>query len=939
MASPKLTLLPGYLQPLHAPRRRATDRQSDEVSRLPKLLEREDTLAQLQALAAQAAQGRGCLAALAGEAGIGKTSVLEAFAQGLHGSHRVHWGGCESLMTARPLGVLFDMADELGDELVELIESAADRSHIFATVHDSLRNASKPTVLIFEDVHWADDGTLDLIKFLGRRLRRLSALLLISYRDDETGRDHPLTRVLGDIPAADQHHFTLAPLSVGAIDTLNTQGGLQGGFSAQELMHISAGNPFFVTELIAATTANAATTATAKQGDKRSQAVLDAAQIPRTVSDAVLSRAARLSAPARAVLEVVSLAPGRMPLMLVRSILQEDAIQGVDQCLERGVLRAMDDGYQLMFRHELARIAIERNMPLLRRQDFHRAILKAMDDAEASLQAPKFDLARRVHHAAGAGDAPLVLALAPQAAQQAAALGAHREAAAQYQAALGFVQHAQTAVQAQLWESWSYEQGLALQIDEAVIEARHQAIRLWTVLGRQDKVGLNLRWLSRLHWYRSEREQAEQYANQAVTVLESATPCAELGMAYSLRSQMHMLLDEFEPCIVWGEKALAAAAQTGNDVETRVHAMTNMGTAMMLSNKPGGNEMLEQSLSLAKAHAMHEHAARVYTNLTTCLISNKQYFKANECAQAGIAFDRSHDLDSWLHYLVGLYADLKFELGEYAECERQATSALQVPRQTTIMRLPAMTVLARLKARRGDADAVSSIDEVLALALPTKEPSRILPLYLARAELAWARQDLAALKLAVEQALQHITADDNNPWQMTQLQLWRKRAGLKLLKQPADKGHASSPYTLEHKGHGAKAAGRWHEIGAPFDEACAWLSCADEAGITRAIDLFTQLGALPALELSRSTARKLGLRGIKRGPYSGTREQAHGLTQRELHVLRLISRGASNADIALDLSRSERTVEHHVSALLAKLGAKNRSEAIKLALRLRLDSQ
>ncbi len=894
------------------PRRRATD--AAYTTHGASLLEREAPLAQLCRAAEAAAEGRGSLVALAGEAGLGKTSLLEAFAKSMAATHAVHWGSCESLITPRPLGALHDISRELSEGLRDQIEQAEARSVIFATLHDFLRLAAKPTVLIFEDVHWADDGTLDLIKFLGRRLKRLPALLVVSFRDDEVDREHPLTRVLGDIPAADQSRVSLQPLSETAIETLIANS----GYSAAELLNISAGNPFFVTELIAVT----------KQGqaDKRSNT-----DIPRTVSDAVLARASRLNAPAREVLEVVSLAPGKMPLPLVQNILQADAIAGIDQCLERGVLRAIDGGQNVMFRHELARLAIEKSLPLLRRQDTHRAILRAMDEQEGKgSQGEIYDLARRVHHAAGCGDSSLVLSLAPRAAQKAAGLGAHREAAAHYQSALQFVAQAAPELQAQLWEGWSYEQGIALQIDEPVIAARHAAITLWEKLGRKDKVGLNLRWLSRLHWYRSERELAERYANEAIAVLESIPLCAELAMAYSLRSQLYMLVDDFDWAIEWGERALGAA-QPENAVEVRVHAMTNIGTALLLSQRAGGADMMMQCLALAEQHGMHEHAARVYTNYSTSLLTDKQYKRAAQFLEEGIAYDRAHDLDSWLHYLVGMYAHLKFDLGNYAECERQAQSALAVPRQTSVMRLPALSILARLKVRRGDADAQAVLTEALALALPTKEPHRIVALYLAQAELAWAESDEEACKAAVNNASTHSAAHEENTWPLTLMQLWRARCGLPLAVPDASPAYAASPYWLEAQGHCAEAAQAWGVIGAPFEEGMAWFACGDEVGIARAIEIFTQLGAKPALEKARGAARKLGVRGIPRGPYALAREHPLGLTQREVEVLQLLAAGASNAVIAQRLSRSERTVEHHVSALLAKLGAKNRAEAITMA--------
>jgi DNA-binding CsgD family transcriptional regulator len=183
----------------------------------------------------------------------------------------------------------------------------------------------------------------------------------------------------------------------------------------------------------------------------------------------------------------------------------------------------------------------------------------------------------------------------------------------------------------------------------------------------------------------------------------------------------------------------------------------------------------------------------------------------------------------------------------------------------------------------------------------------------------------------VQHAIAHTPKDEENPWLLTAMQWWRAQCGLPLA-QPRDvEAYQSSPYWLEVMGEPATAAQAWTKLGAPFEAGMAYLACEDEAGIAKAIEIFTRLGATPALEKARSVARRLGLRGIKRGPYANAREHPQGLTPREVEVLQLLAHGASNADIADKISRSERTVEHHVSALFLKLNVKSRNEAIAIA--------
>jgi predicted ATPase len=163
-----------------------------------KLLERELSLALLAGFAAEARGGDGRLVVLGGEAGVGKTALLERFQRDLPGA-RWFWGACDGLFTPRPLGPLYDLADRLGGELLDLCERGAPREDLFRAL---LRQVSEPgglNVVVVEDVHWADEATMDLLRFAGRRLRAAPVLLIVTYRDDEQAADDPLRVALGEL--------------------------------------------------------------------------------------------------------------------------------------------------------------------------------------------------------------------------------------------------------------------------------------------------------------------------------------------------------------------------------------------------------------------------------------------------------------------------------------------------------------------------------------------------------------------------------------------------------------------------------------------------------------------------------------------------------------------------------------------------------------------
>ncbi len=869
------------------------------------LVERDEQVQQLVQIAKEAALGCGRTVVLSGEAGIGKSSVLHAVGNLLEPKFRQLKGGCEALFTPRPLGPLHDMARELGPQIAALLDDSAEPSRLFPAVLDNLRDSSRTSVLVFEDVHWADAATLDLLKYLGRRIGALRCLLLLSVRDDEVDTEHPLLQVLGDLAPATVVHIALAPLSPSGVAQLAQSSGR----SDADLHRITAGNPFFVTELLGSPS-------------------LPAGAVPRSVRDAVWARLARLSSTEREVLELASTVPGRIERWLVQALVGDDSGTTLDACVAHGVLLRVDDD-AFTFRHELARQATLARLSEPAQRQAHGRVYAVLAGARpAGANVP---LSRLLHHAAAAGDGAAVLALAPQAAAQAARLGAHQQAASHLATALRFVALAPPALAAQINEDWAYETGVALRIDDAVIEARHRAIALWRGLGRGDKVGLNLRWLSRLHWYRGEARRAEAFADEAVRELEQLPASAELAMAYSTRSQFHMLQDHPDEAIAWGERALALAEQLG-EVEIRVHALNNVGTSRLFADRDGGRERLEESLALALEHGFHEHAARVYTNLSEYAVVFRDFALAERVLAEGIAFDTRHDLDAWTHYLVGWQARLRMDQGRLDEAEAIARQVLALERLTLVMRLPALSVLGTLRMRRGEADGLALLHQALQGASATGEAQRIVPVQLALAEGAWLRGEREACVAALE-AIETLDLAAFNRWDLGQVMVWRARAGM--ARSRWWRVGLPAPVEAELGGDAEHAALLWRERGLRYEAALAAMQLRGPktaALLADAVAALEGMGARAAADHARALALRLGLADrlppLRRGPYAVARRHPLGLTQREIQVLALVAEGLSNAQIAQRMSRSARTVEHHVSAVLTKLGAANRAEAL-----------
>ncbi len=871
------------------------------------LLEREGQLDVLAELTRQAADGRGSTVVVCGEAGIGKTSLLQAYAAAHEGGCRLAWGWCEPLATPRPLGPLQDCAPRLDAQLAAMLQEAP-LAQICAHLLALLQQAPATTVLVFEDMHWADAATLDLVRYLSRLLLALPALLVLSLRRDELGEAHPLRHLGGDLDARSLTRIELAPLSAAAVAQLATAAGR----SVEGLHALTAGNPFYLGELLA-------------------QSECAGPALPVSVRDAVLARLQRLQPAERSVLDLLSVVPGSIEAALWQSLTPAQ-IAAVAQCRERGILRA-DDAEALVFHHELVRRAVLDDLDAARRRQCHAQIL-------ALLRAPAgrgASLARLVHHAAAAGDGTCVLELAPRAAAEAARLGAHRQAAQQLQTALDYVRYATVEQAAQLHEDWAYEAGLAVRIDDTVIAARQHAIALWQRLGRTEKVGHNLRWLSRLHWYRGEPEQAEAYANAAVQELEAAPPGHELAMAYSMRAQLHMLHDRFEQAIAWGERALALAERL-DDAEVRIHALNNIGSARLFgADDLRGVQSLEESLRLALELNYDEHAARAYTNLGEWALLTRRFAVAERVLGDGLMFMRSHDLDAWVQYLQGLQAQLRMYQGRLGEADAIARRVLQAQDRSVIERMPALVVGARVALRMGDAQATALLQTALQRAQSVGEVQYIMPVRLGLVEAAWLQADQAAMhaQLAALAALPDASPD---LWECGEMAVWRRRAGLAPLPAAAA-CTAASPWAAELDGDAAASARLWQALGAPVEAALALMQVTGDAAaaaLAQAVRITEKIGAQALVRRARMLAVQRGVSGALpracRGPYGVARVHPLGLTRREQQILQLLAAGQGSTVIAQRLSRSPRTVEHHIAGVYAKLGIGNR---VELLLRLR----
>ena len=862
------------------------------------LLEREIYLDALNSGFAGVAKGSGCIALVSGEAGIGKTALIQEFTTERRQAARVYWGGCEALFTPHPLAPLHDIARQAGGGLPAVIATAANRDLIFHATIDHLVQGLKTTIVVFEDVHWADEATLDLIKFLGRRMQHLPVMLIISYRDDEVGVHHPLRSVIGDLPVALLTRVSLPSLSESAVQTMARRVGRE----APDLCKVTGGNPFFVTEALA---------------------VADH-EVPSTVRDAVLARISRLSDSARRVANLAALAPGKLERWLLDAIVAPGACD-VEECLAAGMV-ARDNA--IAFRHELARHAVEESLAVPVRQHLHARILAALQaHAPAAMQT-----ARLVHHADRAGDSTAVLRFAPVAADEALNLCAHRQVAAHLATALGHAATLSGEEKAMLLDRLSYECYLTGQIADA-FSARESSYALWKAAGNRYKEGDCLRWLSRLAWFTTDKAAADRYAAMAVAILEPLAPGRELAWAYSNLSQLHMLADEPEEALIAGGKALALARTLG-DSEIESHALNNVGTTKLAAQDLSGRVDLERSLALALAggcSSFQEHAARAYGNMATSAARAREFDRARRYFAEGIAYCEKRDLYAWVRYMTASRAETLLAQGEWDAAAEAAELISQDIKIASVARIPALVVLGRVRLRRGDPGVSKTLDEAAELAFASGEAQRIGPVVAARAEAAWVEGTLADSLDEITRGYQ-MSCKISDSWMQGELAFWLWRAGR--LKETPEQ--IAPPWALQMAGDWQGAAAAWEALNCPYERAMALAECKNDSAVRTALQIFEGLGALPMAGITRRKLRERGVRNIPRGSHERTKQNPHQLTRRQLQVLALLAEGCRNAEIAGRLFVTEKTVDHHVSAVLEKLQVRSRGEAAAVANRLGL---
>jgi ATP/maltotriose-dependent transcriptional regulator MalT len=853
--------------------------------RLVTLLERNDELAALRDAVHDAAGRRGSVVLVAGEAGIGKSSLVRAWADDPGGDARVLVGYCDDFLTSRTLGPFHDIARVTGGALADAV-GAADTSAVLDSLLADLDHPLRPTVLVLEDVHWADEATLDVVRYLGRRIAHLRAVLAVTFRDDEVGADHPLTGVLGVLPSAHVRRIRPHPLSPRAVAQLTVGTGLD----PAEVLASTGGNPFFVSEVAQSTHG-----------------------VPASVADAVLARLRSLPRASRDVIERLSVLPRAAGADELRSLVggETDALALAE---ERGVLVVRDG--TVGFRHELARQAVQSSLPVSTRRRHHEAVLDHLLEIDA-------DPATILHHAVEASRADLVVRYGPAAAHEAYHAGAHRQALVHQRRVLRHADRLDPREHARLLEEHAWTHYNLHHFDGAD-EAAAQVLALEEQGGDVDRAVRAMTLRARMRYMTNHPDETGAILQQAEARLVGCRDPRTRAVVAVQRISLAHLLDQHDDAIAVADEVAPLLAEL-DDPELQVHATHYASASRVFRGEvEAGLTGMRDAIRIGREHGVVEPLARVYTNLVELLLVVRRWDEFRATADEAIAFYDDHDLPAHRYNTLGQVARLELSLGDWDRAERSLRSIVGSTADAGILAAISLEGLALLAVRRGHPDAGDLVARAWDVAVRTSAAPYIVPVACAGIELAWLEDDPTAAEPYVREGTEAIG-------QTTVLNGWL-RWRLPLVGLPAEpEGVELEPERTSLRGDTAAAAERWGVLGMPYEQALELLRVGDEPALLQALALLGDLGAEPAARIARRRLRELGVRRIPRTPLSTTRANPAGLTARQVEVLALVAEGLTNAQIADRLVVSLRTVDHHVSAVLQKLGVSSRREAAERA--------
>jgi DNA-binding CsgD family transcriptional regulator len=846
------------------------------------LLEREAELTLLARLVADVTGAGGKVVLIRGEAGIGKSALVREFLRASADGAHLHVGFCDDLQTPQPYGPLWDVAR--GVPTLRRALQDKDRQAVFEACFELLSVGSRPNVVVLEDCQWSDQATLDAIKFMGRRIARTDGLLVLTYRDGEVDDYHPLRRVIGDVAPESVVRIGLSGLSRSAVSAIVGASSLD----PDRVLEATDGNPFLVTEMASAA----------------------ADHVPPSVRDSVMARVCKLSVQSRRVLRILSVIPRRLSLGDASNLTQASGAE-LAECARFGLLEVGDE--IVAFRHDLIRRAVEASLTISEGVAIHRALLAALP--------ADTDPAWLMHHAKCGNDLDRLMILGPLAAGAAKAVGSNQEAAAHFRSLGPYLSRFDPRQRADVLSEWAQVEHYLENVE--AIEIIDRAIELYREVGCSTSLARAL--VLRVGLGRTFGRFATAHADavEAVEILDRAGPSADLAVAIATHAWVLIHSGTGRP-EAEADRAIAVAESAGGAELATITALGVKGVLRYVRGQRGGVDVLEQVRERARRGRHRYEEAWALFLVTAVALEIRDLDRAADYAQQARNTAARYELPMLETKAAAAYVNAQAWSGAWTEAEDLAIELLGRHSHADVSLL---AVVGALRTRRGRGGGREHLERAWSMARDSGEIDQQLVSAAALAEGMWIedRPDSERVTQFLELAARGIRFE--YPWPAGSLILWLWKLGH--VENVLD--GLPAPYRDLLAGRVDATAKFWESRKAPYERAQA-LMCGSVPQRLQSLEILDSLGATAVAAKLRRDLRAEGV-SVPRGKGTSTRGHPAGLTARQAEVLALLGDGLSNNAIADRLFVSPRTVENHVSAILAKLDAAGRDEAVTRARR------